>query len=213
MDVTLGLGSAIGGVASAIGMNDSNSKMSAEAHNNRVFQYNMSNSAVYRRMKDLKRAGINPILAGKYDASTPAGAMASGFGNPLGQGVTSALSAMQVGSDVKLKEATRVLTEAKSTLAEALIPGAETVKTITTQLSNIASALENLYGKSAPQYEQIITDLEAAGAELIKKAEGMAMDVQEFKDKILQEGKYHPGARGIPDVIDDSKYKRNWWSK
>ena len=77
-------------------------------------------------MADLKRAGINPILAGSKEASSPAGAMA-----PMGNKAAAALStAAQAASIDNLKAQTN-LTNKK---ADALSPAATGGKTVNEML-------------------------------------------------------------------------------
>ena len=110
----------IGGLTSAFGQSSANRRNIQLAREQMQFQREMSNTAVFRRMQDLRRSGINPLLAGRYDASSPAGALATmqNVGGAAVEGATKGAAVMTARETARNLKATRQETQARTALLD-----------------------------------------------------------------------------------------------
>lgn len=206
----------LGSVGSYFGQKETNKANLKIAREQMDFQERMSSSAYQRAMKDMEKAGLNPILAGKVGgASTPAGASAT-MVNPVSQ---SAQILSSTAAQIANVEKTIAETQAIKQNTAIKKPASQ----IAGQTSSFLSALERNIDiiKSPEVQRQMRRDLDSIKNYLSENynsakdtatsyADGLLKSLKEKVDQIVGKEGNTDKKKPLKITITEGRKVKNW---
>lgn len=157
-------GPLIGGIGSLLGGEEQQEASFAQAQAMMDFQERMSNTAHQREVKDLREAGLNPILSTRHGgASTPSGAMGTAVnfvGDAVKTGVSTAMQqAMNEGQlEVMKEQAIKTREEQEKTRQETQLTR-ENVVTANDTRNNIRASTNKVMQDELTSKSQYLNNL------------------------------------------------------